>query len=228
MVPVQGGSVVRVVVVDDEPLVRTGLRAVLAASGEVAVVGEAGDGEDAVAVVRRTEPDVALLDVRMPGVDGIEATRRVRALPQPPAVVLLTAFDLDRHVVDGLAAGAAGFLLKDAPEEQLLAAVRAARDGVSLLDARVTLRLLDRWAASSPRGDGARSAGLARLTPREHVLLRELASGESNAEIAHRLHISEATVKTHVSRILAKLGLATRVQAVVLAYESGLVGARPR
>ncbi len=233
MVTDQDGGVVRVVVVDDEPLVRTGLRAVLASSEEVAVVGEAGDGDAAVAVVRQTAPDVVLLDVRMPRVDGIEATRRLRALREPPAVVLLTAFDLDRHVVDGLAAGAAGFLLKDAPEGQLLAAVRAARDGVSLLDARVTLRLLDRWSGtrpSAPAGAAVADA-LARLTPREEVLLRELASGESNAEIAGRLHISEATVKTHVSRILAKLGLTTRVQAVVLAYEAGLVGGvdgRPR
>ena len=233
MVTGQDGGVVRVVVVDDEPLVRTGLRAVLASSEEVAVVGEAGDGDAAVAVVRQTAPDVVLLDVRMPRLDGIEATRRLRALREPPAVVLLTAFDLDRHVVDGLAAGAAGFLLKDAPEGQLLAAVRAARDGVSLLDARVTLRLLDRWSGtrpSAPAGAAVADA-LARLTPREEVLLRELASGESNAEIAGRLHISEATVKTHVSRILAKLGLTTRVQAVVLAYEAGLVGGvdgRPR
>lgn len=228
MSPGRDSGAVRVVVVDDEPLVRTGLKAVLAASGEVAVVGEAGDGEDAVAVVRRTAPDVVLLDVRMPRVDGIEATRRVRRLPVPPAVVLLTAFDLDRHVVEGLAAGAAGFLLKDAPEEQLLAAVRAARDGVSLLDARVTLRLLDRWSAVRPAAPGGATVppALDRLTPREEVLLRELASGESNAEIAGRLHISEATVKTHVSRILAKLGLSTRVQAVVLAYEAGLVGGR--
>jgi DNA-binding NarL/FixJ family response regulator len=183
------------------------------------VAGEAGDGVEALEVARSARFDVALVDIRMPRLDGIETTRRLRALPDPPAVVVLTSFDVDRYVYEAVHAGACGFLLKDAPEEQLLAAVRSAREGVALFDARVTVRLVERFAPRSP----VASPALGRLTPRELTLLLELASGSSNASIGARLHISEATVKTHVSRILAKLGLQTRVQAVVLAYESGLV-----
>lgn len=214
---------VRVMIADDERLVRVGLRAVLGAAPDVEVVAEAGDGLEAVEVARSVRPDVAILDIRMPHLDGIEATRMLRRLPVPPAVVVLTSFDLDRHVYDAVRAGACGFLLKDAPEEQLLAAVRTACDGVALFDPRVTVRLIERLAPSPPAVPAPTC-----LTPREHVLLLELASGASNARIGLRLHITESTVKTHVSRILTKLGLETRVQAVVYAYESGLVGAARR
>jgi DNA-binding NarL/FixJ family response regulator len=209
----------RVLLVDDERLVRVGLRAILTAAGDIEVAGEAGDGIEALELARSARFDVALVDVRMPRLDGIATTRRLRALPDSPAVVMLTSFDLDRYVYDALHAGACGFLLKDAPEDRLLAAVRTAREGVALLDSRVTVRMVERFAPRPP----VASPALRRLTPRELTLLLELASGASNAAIGSRLHISEATVKTHVSRILAKLGLETRVQAVVLAYESGLV-----
>lgn len=210
---------VRVMVVDDDRLVRRGLRGILAAAEGIEVVAEAADGEEAVEAARTSRPDVALVDVRMPRVDGIEATRRLRRLAHPPAVVVLTSFDLDRHVWTAVQAGACGYLLKDAPEERLVAAVRAAVDGVALFDARVTVRLVAGFATRASTGDQL----LRVLTPRETTLLRELASGESNAGIALRLRISEATVKTHVSHILAKLGAETRVQAVVVAYESGLM-----
>lgn len=209
----------RVLLVDDERLVRVGLRAILTASGDIEVVGEAGDGVEALDLACSIQFDVALVDVRMPRLDGIATTRQLRALPDPPAVIVLTSFDLDRYVYDAVHAGASGFLLKDAPEDRLLAAVRTAREGVALFDPRVTLRLVQRFAPQPP----VTSPALSRLTPRELTLLLELASGSSNATIGGRLHISEATVKTHVSRILAKLGLETRVQAVVLAYESGLI-----
>ncbi|KQT89584.1 hypothetical protein ASG49_17820 [Marmoricola sp. Leaf446] len=219
-----GSPGLRLLVVDDERLVRLGLSGILSSAPDVEVVGEAADGVEAVEVARATRPDVALVDVRMPRCDGIEATRRLRALPSPPAVVVLTAFDLDRYVYEAVQAGACGFLLKDAPEERLLAAVRGAVEGVALFDARLTLRLVGRFAARTRAGTELRR----RLTPREETLLLELASGSGNAAIAARLDITEATVKTHVSHILAKLGLQTRVQAVVLAYESGLVGTDPR
>ncbi|SDR72597.1 DNA-binding response regulator, NarL/FixJ family, contains REC and HTH domains [Nocardioides scoriae] len=218
---------VRVLVVDDDRLVRRGLRGILAAADGIEVVAEAADGEEAVEVARSVRPDVALVDVRMPRVDGIEATRRLRRLTEPPAVVVLTSFDLDRYVWTAVQAGACGYLLKDAPEERLVAAVRAAVDGVALFDARLTVRLVASFATRASVGDQL----LRVLTPRETTLLRELASGESNAGIALRLRISEATVKTHVSHILAKLGAETRVQAVVVAYESGLMdpaGPTPR
>lgn len=219
-----GSPGLRLLVVDDERLVRLGLRGILSSAPDVEVVGEAADGVEAVEVARATRPDVALVDVRMPRCDGIEATRRLRALPSAPAVVVLTAFDLDRYVYEAVQAGACGFLLKDAPEERLLAAVRGAVEGVALFDARLTLRLVGRFATRTRAGTELRR----RLTPREETLLLELASGSGNAAIAARLDITEATVKTHVSHILAKLGLQTRVQAVVLAYESGLVGTDPR
>ena len=214
----------RVLLVDDERLVRLGLRAILTAAGDLEVVAEAGDGIEALEVAASVRCDVALVDVRMPRLDGIETTRRLRALPDPPAVLVLTSFDVDRYVYDAVQAGACGFLLKDAPEERLVSAVRTAQEGVALFDPRVTLRLVERFAPPAP----VPSPALRRLTPRETTLLIELASGSSNAAIGERLHISEATVKTHVSHILAKLGLETRVQAVVLAYESGLVGPQAR
>jgi DNA-binding NarL/FixJ family response regulator len=210
-----------VLVVDDERLVRAGLRAVLDASPGIRVVGEAADGAEAAAAARTLAPDVAVVDVRMPRVDGIEATRRLTRLAPAPAVLVLTTFDADEYVHAALRAGAGGFLLKDAPEERLVAAVRTVHSGASLLDPRVTLRLVQRLAPATP----VTAPALDRLTGRETEVLVAVASGASNEGIAERLGISEATVKTHVSRILAKLGLVTRVQAVVLAYETGLVRA---
>lgn len=208
-----------VIVVDDERLVRAGLRAVLAAAPGLSVVGEAGDGAEAVAAARELRPQVAVVDVRMPRMDGIEATRRLTRLTPAPAVLLLTTFDLDEYVHAGLRAGAAGFLLKDAPEGRLVSAVRTVHAGASLLDPRVTLRLVERVVPAPTTAVPA----LRRLTAREREILTAVATGASNEQIADRLGISEATVKTHVSRVLTKLGLVTRVQAVVLAYESGLV-----
>jgi DNA-binding NarL/FixJ family response regulator len=211
-----------VLVVDDERLVRAGLRAVLTAAPGLTVVGEAADGAEAVAAARTLRPDVAVVDVRMPRVDGIEATRRLTRLEPAPAVLVLTTFDADEYVHAALRAGAAGFLLKDAPEERLVAAVRTVHTGASLLDPRVTVRLVERL---TPVASPAATPSLARLTGRETEVLTAVATGASNEDVATLLGISEATVKTHVSRILAKLGLVTRVQAVVLAYETGLVRA---
>ena len=211
-----------VLLVDDDALVRRGLRAILSAAPDIDVVAEAADGVEALDLARTHPAQVALVDVRMPRLDGIETVRRLREMAQPPAAVMLTSFNVDRYVYDAITAGACGFLLKDAPEEHLLSAVRSARDGLALLDVRVTAGLARRF-DTSPRHA---SPLLARLTPRETTILVQLASGDSNAIIGHRLHISEATVKTHVSRILTKLHLQTRVQAVVLAYESGLASGR--
>jgi DNA-binding NarL/FixJ family response regulator len=213
---------ITVLVVDDERLVRVGLRAVLDAASGLRVTGEAADGAEAVALARSLRPDVAVVDVRMPRVDGIEATRRLARLNPAPAVLILTTFDLDEYVHAGLRAGAAGFLLKDAPEDRLVAAVRTVHSGAALLDPRVTLRLVERLTPPVP----VHAPSLQRLTPREAEVLRAVATGASNEHVAERLGISEATVKTHVSRILAKLNLVTRVQAVVLAYDAGLVRAR--
>ncbi|MFF7982765.1 response regulator [Streptomyces sp. NPDC007901] len=211
----------RVVVADDQALVRTGFRLILTADG-IEVVGEATDGREAVDAVRRTRPDVVLMDIRMPELDGLEATRRILATPDPPRVLMLTTFDLDRYVYAALSAGASGFLLKDVTPEHLTAAVRTVRDGDALLAPAITRRLVERFARA-----GADSAALhrdlAHLTPRELDVLRLLAQGLSNAELAARLHLSEATVKTHVSRVLGKLSLRDRAQAVVVAYETGLI-----
>ncbi|GGN35223.1 response regulator [Streptomyces fuscichromogenes] len=211
----------RVVVADDQALVRTGFRLILAADG-IEVVAEATDGQEAVEAVRRTRPDVVLMDIRMPGLDGLEAARRILAAPDPPRILMLTTFDLDRYVYAALSAGASGFLLKDVTPEHLTAAVRTVRSGDALLAPAITRRLVERFARS-----GADSAALhrdlARLTPRELDVLRLLAQGLSNAEMAAHLHLSEATVKTHVSRVLGKLSLRDRAQAVVVAYETGLV-----
>jgi DNA-binding NarL/FixJ family response regulator len=211
--------VTRVVLADDQPLVRAGLRMILDTEDDIEVVGEAGNGEDAVAICAETRPEVVLMDVRMPVMDGLEATRRVTALEGGPRVLVLTTFDLDEIVYDALRAGASGFLLKDAPEDRLTAAIRMVADGGSLFAPSVTKRLIEEFAQrrSTP------AAPVRGLTDREAEVLRLVAAGLSNTEIAGRLYITENTVKTHVARILAKLGLRDRVQAVVLAYESGMV-----
>ncbi|MEU8385909.1 response regulator transcription factor [Streptosporangium sp. NPDC048865] len=212
----------RAVIADDQALVRTGFRMILTADG-IEVAAEAADGEEAVAAVRRTRPDVVLMDVRMPRMDGLEATRRILAGgAEGTRVLILTTYDLDHYVYAALAAGASGFLLKDVSPEHLVAAVRLVRSGDALLAPAITRRLVERFA----RRDDVRPAlhrDLAELTPRELDVLRLLATGLSNAELADRLTLSTATVKTHVARILSKLGLRDRVQAVVVAYETGLV-----
>ena len=213
---------IRVVLVDDQAMIRTGLRMVLAAEPDIAVVGEAADGAAGVRVVTAERPDVVLLDVRMPGVDGLEAARRITAADLPTKVVVLTTFDEDEYVSEALRLGVSGFLLKVAPPEDLVAAVRTVAAGGGLLDPAVTLRVIERFAAA-PSPDPARAAELATLTGRERDVLELVARGLSNAEIAARLYLGEATVKTHVSRLLLKLDLRDRVQAVAFAYESGLL-----
>jgi DNA-binding NarL/FixJ family response regulator len=218
-------AALRVVIADDQGLVRTGFRMILTAAG-IEVVAEASDGEEAVAAVRRTRPDIVLMDIRMPGLDGLEATRRILGGapgdPGAPRVLILTTFDLDQYVYAALAAGASGFLLKDVTPEYLVAAVRLVRSGDALLAPAITRRLVERFAANGDRASAVHR-DLAALTPREAEVLRHLAGGLSNAELAAGLGVSEATVKTHVTRILSKLGLRDRAQAVVAAYESGLV-----
>ncbi|MFJ8790578.1 response regulator [Streptomyces sp. NPDC102462] len=212
----------RVVVADDQALVRTGFRMILTADG-IDVVAEATNGLEAVDTVRAARPDVVLMDIRMPEMDGLEATRRILSgAPDEPRVVILTTFDLDRYVYAALSAGASGFLLKDVTPEHLVAAVRTVRAGDALLAPAITRRLVERFARRDPEGR-ALHRSLAALTPRELDVLRQLAQGLSNAELAERLQLSEATVKTHVSRILTKLNLRDRAQAVVIAYETGLV-----
>ncbi|MEX0171131.1 response regulator [Streptomyces sp. LMG1-1-1.1] len=217
----------RVVIADDQALVRAGFRMILAAHG-VDVVAEAPDGAEAVDAVRRTRPDVVLMDIRMPGTDGLEATRRIlTGAADQPRVIILTTFDLDELVYEALSAGASGFLLKDVTPEHLVAAVHLVRTGDALLAPTITRRLVERHARAVPVGEAADlHRDLAVLTPRELEVLRLLAQGLSNAELAERLYLSDTTVKTHVGRILAKLGLRDRVQAVVTAYETGLVTAR--
>lgn len=210
---------IRVVIADDQPLVRTGLRMVLSEEPGLEVVGEAADGASAIELCVAEVPDVVLMDVRMPGVDGIAATRAVTALPEAPRVLVLTTFDLDEVVYDALHAGASGFLLKDAPEERLVTAIRVVADGGSLFAPSVTRRLIEEFAAR-PRST---PTVIPDLTEREVEVLRLIARGLSNAEIGSRIYVTENTVKSHVARILAKLGVRDRVQAVVLAYESGLV-----
>ncbi len=213
---------IRVVLVDDQAMVRTGLRMVLAAEPDLEVVGEAADGEAGVRVVTALRPDVVLMDVRMPGVDGLEAARRIIAADLPTRVVVLTTFDEDEYVAAALRAGVSGFLLKVAPPEDLVAAVRTVAAGQGLLDPAGTLRVIRSFAAA-PTPDPVRAGALGTLTERETDVLALVAAGLSNAEIAARLYLGEATVKTHVSRVLLKLGLRDRVQAVAFAYESGLV-----
>lgn len=210
---------IRVLVADDHALARSGLSAMLGVQPDIEVAGTAADGVEAVEAARRIRPDLVLMDIRMPRMDGIEATRRLRAAPDGPAVLILTTFDLDQYVYEALRAGAGGFLLKDAPPGQLAEAVRTVAAGQSLLAPAVTRRLIERFLTVPPGGGEA----LHRLTEREREVLTHVGRGRSNAEIAEELHLSEATVKTHLSRILAKAGLRDRVAAVVFAYEQGLV-----
>ncbi|HEX6854798.1 MAG TPA: response regulator transcription factor [Streptosporangiaceae bacterium] len=212
-----------IVVADDHEMVRAGFAALLGTQPDFDVLGTAADGAAAVAVCRDLRPDVVLMDVRMPGIDGIEATRQLMAGEDPPRVLILTTFDLDEYVFDALRAGASGFLLKDATAERLFDAVRVVAAGDALLAPAVTRRLISEFARIRPPASAAAPAALAALTPRETEVLRLVAAGLSNPEIAGRLVVTEETVKTHVSRVLAKLGLRGRSQAVVAAYESGLV-----
>src|SRR5215469_5639005 len=213
---------IRVLVADDQELVRAGLCVILDATDGIAVVGEAADGAAAIAKVAEQRPDVVLMDIRMPGMDGLEATRLITAEPDPPKVVMLTTFDLDDYVYEALRSGASGFLLKDSPRGDLIAAVRAVAAGDALLAPSVTRRLIEAF-ARRPAQTTPSPSQLASVTARERDVLLLLARGRSNAEIARALFVSEATVKTHVASLLAKLGLRDRVQAVILAYETGLV-----
>ena len=211
---------IRVLVADDQALMRTGFRMILDAQEGIEVVGEAIDGDDAIRQFDRLCPDVVVMDVRMPTTDGIEATRRLAALDPPARVLILTTFDLDEYVYDALRAGASGFLLKDRPPEELVAAVRVVAAGEALLAPSVTRRLIEEFARRAPT---VTRPELAELTDREREVLVLVARGLSNAEIARSLFVAETTVKTHVGRVLHKLRLRDRAQAVVLAYESGLV-----
>jgi DNA-binding NarL/FixJ family response regulator len=215
---------VRVLLVDDQSLIRAGFRMILEAEDDIEVVGECGDGTQAIDSVKRLRPDVVLMDIRMPEMDGIEATRRIVGADGQPAVkvLMLTTFDLDEYVYDALHAGASGFLLKDVPADQLAAGIRLVAQGDAVLAPSVTRRLIEEFSRAAP-SRRERPAGLDALTPREVEVFRLLARGMSNAEIAAELVVSDTTVKTHVARILMKLSVRDRVQAVVLAYESGLV-----
>jgi DNA-binding NarL/FixJ family response regulator len=213
---------IRVLIADDQALLRGGLRLLLDAEADISVVGEAADGREALDLARELRPDLVLMDIRMPGVDGLEATRRLLAgAPPHPRVVILTTFDLDEYVHQAIRAGASGFLLKSAPPDQIAAGVRAAIAGDALLAPEITRRMLEEFARRPEPGSAP--PALAELTGREREVLLLIARGKSNGDIASELYLSEATVKTHVNRILGKLGLRDRVQAVVMAYESGLV-----
>jgi DNA-binding NarL/FixJ family response regulator len=213
---------IRVLICDDQPLVRAGFRTILGSKSDIDVVGEAENGAEAVALAERRRPDVILMDIRMPVLDGVEATRRLVAAGTRARILVLTTFDLDEYVHAAIRAGASGFLLKDVTPAKLLEAIRIVAGGDALLAPSVTRRLLERFATTLPPGEDSSDA-LAELTSRETEVLRLLAGGMSNAEIASELVVSEATVKTHISSVLRKLGLRDRVQAVIVAYESGLV-----
>jgi DNA-binding NarL/FixJ family response regulator len=213
---------IRVVIADDQQLVRAGFTMILDAEGDIDVVGEASDGRQAVSEVRRLRPDVVLMDIRMPELDGIEATRQLAVSEDAPRILILTTFDLDEYVYEALRAGASGFLLKDTPPEQLVDAIRVVAGGDSLLSPSVTKRVIEEFVAKK-RPAQTKPRGLDELTAREHEVLMLVARGLSNAEIARELWVSETTVKTHVARMLMKLGIRDRVQAVVLAYEAGVV-----
>jgi len=216
---------VGVLIADDQTLVRTGFRMILEAEEDLRVVGEAKDGSEAVEAARRCRPDVVLMDIRMPRLDGLEATRQIVAAGggAAPRVLMLTTFDLDEYVFDALRAGASGFLLKDVPPEQLVAGIRAVAAGEALLAPSVTRRLIETFVSGGPRPPAGLPPALDELTEREREVLMLIARGLSNAEIADALVVSGTTVKTHVARVLFKLGLRDRVQAVVLAYETGIV-----
>jgi DNA-binding NarL/FixJ family response regulator len=213
---------VNVLIADDQALVRAGFRMILETDPGIRVVAEASDGTQAVDAGKRSRPDVALMDIRMPVMDGLEATRQLLATPQPPRVLMLTTFDLDEYVFDALVAGASGFLLKDVAPEHLLAAIHTIAQGESLLAPSITRRLIEAYVLDHPPTVGP-VPGLEQLTPREHEILVLVAGGLSNAEIADQLVLSPLTIKTHVARILDKLNLRDRIQAVVLAYEAGIV-----
>jgi DNA-binding NarL/FixJ family response regulator len=218
---------IRVLLADDQPLIRAGIAMLLDAETDIDIVGESGDGGRAVELARTLQPDVVLMDVRMPGVDGIEATRRIVARDPAARVLILTTFDLDEYAFSALRAGASGFVLKDVPVDELARAVRSVANGDAVVSPRITRRLLDAFAnhlSDSPADPTGRAqAVLDQLTPREREVLRAVADGLSNSEIADRLVVSDATVKTHVGSVLAKLNLRNRVQAVILAYDIGLV-----
>ncbi|AJE39887.1 hypothetical protein SNOD_07510 [Streptomyces nodosus] len=216
---------IRVLLVDDQPLLRTGFRMILEAEQDIAVVGEAGDGLQSLDQVRALQPDVVLMDIRMPRMDGVEATRQITGPGRdgPAKVLVLTTFDLDEYVVEALRAGASGFLLKDAPAHELVQAIRVVAAGEAMLAPSITRRLLDKYAGHLPSGEEPVPDTLGTLTEREVEVLKLVARGLSNAEIAADLFVSETTVKTHVGHVLTKLGLRDRVQAAVYAYESGLV-----
>jgi DNA-binding NarL/FixJ family response regulator len=214
--------VIRILVADDQALVRAGFRAILETQDDLEVVGEAADGAEAVAIGRELRPDVVLMDIRMPGLDGIEATKRLLRDGDGPRILMLTTFDLDEYVYEAMKAGASGFLLKDAPRDQLVGAVRTVAAGDALLAPALVRRLVEDF-VRRPAPGARPPAELDDLTERELEVLTLIAHGLANAEIAARLFVSEATVRTHVTHILAKLGLRDRVQAVVLGYESGLV-----
>ena len=222
--PGRGGAI-RIVLIDDEQLVRSGLRMILDSAPDIEVVGEGGDGAEAVRLVGELAPDVVLLDIRMPGMDGLTAAARLAALPDPPHVVLLTTFDLDEYVHSALRAGAVGFLLKDTPPRDLIAAVRTVHEGNAMLSPSVTKRMLERFAAPAPADSAEGRAGAERrlqvLSERERAVLVAVAQGMSNAEAGRTLGMREATVKAHVSRILAKLDMSNRVQAAILAHDAG-------